>query len=58
MPEGFNRCIKAGGRVRTISGPNKEMGLSSGQYVKVCFKGGKMFRGHKKVNQGKKELEK
>ena len=57
MPESFTRCVSSGGRVRTISGPRKQFGLSSGQFMRVCFKDGKMFRGEKKVNQKKKELE-
>lgn len=50
MPASFDRCVKAGGRVRTLSGPHKKMGLKEGEYVKVCFLGKgkkvKMFRGH------------
>jgi len=49
MPKAFENCVKSGGRVRTIKGPNKKFGLKKGQYMHICFKGGKMYRGHKKV---------
>jgi len=48
MPAGFNKCVRTGGRVRRISGPNKKFGLKKGEYVNVCFKDGVMYRGHKK----------
>lgn len=46
LPAGFLKCVKDKGRVRTISGPDKKMGLKEGQFVRVCFKDGKMHRGH------------
>lgn len=37
MPAKFNKCVKAGGRVRTI----KPKGQKSGTYMHVCYpKGG------------------
>ena len=50
MPADFEKCVADGGRVRTVSGPNKEHGLGEGEYVKYCYKDGKSFRGevHKK----------
>jgi len=37
MPEKFNKCVKAGGRVKTI----KPKGKDSPTYKKICFpKGG------------------
>lgn len=47
MPKAFDRCVDQGGKVRTISGPSKEHGLKDGEYVKVCFKGDRMYRGYK-----------
>jgi len=43
MPEKFTRCVKAGGRVRTI----KPKGKKSRTYLHVCFdrKTGKSYRG-------------
>lgn len=41
MPEGFNRCVKGGGRVRTKT-------LSDGQYMHICFKDGKSYAGEVK----------
>jgi len=58
MPAGFVRCQKNGGRIRTVSGPSKEHGLSAGQYVHFCFLGGKSFRGEVKARKGEKTAEK
>ena len=44
MPKGFLKCVRDGGRVRTIK-------LSKGRYMRICFIGGKTFEGevkHKK----------
>lgn len=49
MPAAFEKCVKQGGRVRTISGPNKKAGLKKDEFVHICFKGGKSFRGEVKV---------
>ena len=58
MPSGFDRCEKMGGRVRTISGPNKRFGLKAGQYIHVCFdKKGNMHRGYEKT-KGQENKEK
>lgn len=48
MPEAFDKCKKAGGRIRTVSGPNKQFGLAEGEYVHVCFKDGQSHPGYKK----------
>lgn len=54
MPEGFDKCRSGGGRIRTISGPNKKMGLRSGEYVHVCINDSGMHRGYvKKKNAAK-----
>lgn len=45
MPAEFDNCIAKGGRVRTISGPNKEHGLKAGEYVRFCTLDGKSYRG-------------
>lgn len=46
MPQQFDSCEKAGGKIRTVSGPNRRFGLKAGEYVKICFMNGKMFRGY------------
>lgn len=56
MPEAFDNCVEGGGRVRTISGPNKRFGLGKDQFTRVCFNGKGMHRGEKKTNQTKKAL--
>lgn len=53
MPKGFENCLKQGGRVRTVSGPDKEHGLKKGQHVRYCFKDGKSYRGEVKTKKGK-----
>jgi len=53
MPADFERCVKEGGRVRTVSGPNKQHGVKAGQYVKYCFKSGKSYRGHTETKEKK-----
>lgn len=44
MPEAFEKCIKAGGRVRTKS-------LGKGKYMHICFLNGKSFAGEVKTKQ-------
>lgn len=39
MPAAFNKCVKAGGRVRTQS-------LSKGRYRRMCFLKGNSYAGH------------
>ena len=50
MPKEFTDCLSSGGKVKTVSGPSKEHGLETGEYVKFCIKDGKTHRGevHKK----------
>lgn len=46
MPAAFDAAVKAGGKVRTVTGPDKKFGLEKGQYLHIVFtKGGKMIRG-------------
>ena len=47
MPEAFDRCVKAGGRVRTIS-------AGKGKYRHVCYKGGKAYAGYIKTKKTQK----
>jgi len=56
MPKEFEDCVKRGGRVRTISGPSKTYGLKAGQYMRVCFIDGKMYRGEVKTKHLAKVL--
>jgi len=41
MPEAFLACVRKAkegkARVARVSGPNKEHGLQSGQYVNYCY---------------------
>jgi len=57
MPAGFDKCEKEGGKMRTVSGPNKRFGLGNGEYVHICFdKKGAMHRGYTK--KGREEMKK
>lgn len=52
MPAGFDRCNKNGGKVRTVSGPNKRYGLREGEYVHICVdQDGNVHRGYVKQKQ-------
>lgn len=46
MPKAFERCVKAGGRVRTKK-------LSGNRYIHICFLGGKSYAGE--VHKRKKK---
>ena len=41
MPAAFERCVKRGGKVRTID-------LPDGKYMRVCWLDGKAYSGHVK----------
>lgn len=53
MPADFNNCRASGGKMRTISGPNKQFNLKVGEYMHICIKGNQVHQGEKKQ---KKEL--
>ena len=53
MPKQFDNCQKKGGKIRRVSGPNKEHGLKTGEYVNYCVLNGKSHRGYvKKKKKG------
>lgn len=60
MPAAFDRCVEGGGRVRTVSGPNKDMGLKENQFVHICFPkgGGGSVRGEVKTKKKAEAVEK
>ncbi|MCK9520694.1 MAG: hypothetical protein M0R74_16975 [Dehalococcoidia bacterium] len=47
MPRDFEVCVKKGGKVKRIAGPNDQFGLKKGEYMNVCFINNEMFRGEK-----------
>lgn len=56
MPQGFNTCVKSGGKVRTKT-------LEGGKYVRICVKDGKSYSGEVKeskttVKDAKKKVDK
>ena len=55
MPASFDKCKASGGRVRTISGPNKDYGLKAGEYLHVCAIGNEVHRGYVKNKQSRKK---
>ena len=48
MPAEFDACVRAGGRVRRVSGPNKKLGVKAGEYINICSHDGKSVRGYVK----------
>lgn len=61
MPEAFDKCVKGGGRVRTISGSSakgKQMGLGKNEYRHVCFNKSGSHLGYVKTNKTAEEIEK
>ena len=56
MPQGFDMCQEKGGKMRTISGPNKRFGLKKGEYMHICIdKKGVMNRGYVKKKSNEHE---
>ena len=53
MPADFERCRNDGGKVRTVSGPNKIYHLSKGEYRHICILHNKVHWGEKKTRKGK-----
>lgn len=53
MPEGFDTCRNNGGRIRTISGANKQFGVGKGQYKHICVLGGQVHQGELKTKKEK-----
>lgn len=51
MPADFDACVRNNGRVRTISGPNKQYGLGKNEYCHVCFDKKGMHMGEKKTKE-------
>ncbi|KKM60745.1 hypothetical protein LCGC14_1538750 [marine sediment metagenome] len=56
MPKAFEDCVEGGGRVRTISGPDKRFDLGKDQFIRICFDSKGSHEGEKKTNQTKKAL--
>jgi len=54
--EEFQSCASHGGRVRTVSGPNKEHGLKVGEYVHYCYLDDKSFRGEVKHKENESKI--
>ena len=53
MPAAFDKCRAAGGRIVTVTGPDKKYGVKAGEYVHVCILKGQFFRGKTKQKKGK-----
>lgn len=54
-PKAFDDCQKSGGKIRTVSGPNKMMGLESGEYKRICILNNKVHPGYVKKKGQKGE---
>lgn len=53
MPAGFDNCRAKGGRIVTVTGPDKRYGLKKGEYKHVCILKGEFHQGETKVKGGK-----
>jgi len=51
MPASFDRCVRRGGRVRTIK-PSKD------KYMRICYLGGKSYAGHVKRTKRRQSAKK
>jgi hypothetical protein len=51
MPAGFDKCVKDGGKVRTVAVKGKK-----GKYLHVCYLGDKSYSGEVKTKQQASEL--
>lgn len=59
MPAKFDKCVKEGGEVRTLTGPRKEKPkLEANEYIHICIApDGGRYWGEKKKKKTKKEVE-
>ena len=58
MPESFDACVKAGGKVRRINGPNEKFKVPAGYYRNICIdKDGGVHWGHLKKKKEEKDGE-
>lgn len=48
MPKAFRRCVKKGGRVRTVK-------PRAGKYLHVCYLGGKSYAGEVKTTKKRRK---
>jgi hypothetical protein len=56
MPAEFEKCRRNGGRIKTISGPNKYFDVPEGHYRHVCWHNGEPAWGElKKTKEKTKE---
>ena len=51
MPADFLKCQRNGGRVRTITGPDKKFSLEKGEYRHICVLNGEVFLGETKTKK-------
>ena len=48
MPKAFKKCVKSGGKVRTIK-------PKANKYIHVCYKGGKSYSGEVKTTSKRRK---
>lgn len=53
MPRAFDQCRKSGGKIRTITGPNKQFDLEEGEYRHVCWLNNEPHWGEKHKKESK-----
>ncbi len=55
MPADFEKCRREGGRVRTVSGPNRRLGLKEDEYMHICILGKEVHHGEVKRKETEKK---
>lgn len=48
MPAAFDRCVAAGGKVRTVNGPSEQFSVPKGKYRRICILKGQVHLGEVK----------
>jgi len=51
MPKSFDKCVRRGGKVRTITGKNAHFEVPEGHYRRICMIDGKTTKGHLKLKK-------
>jgi len=55
MPAKFDKCVRNKGKVRTITGPDKQFGVGKGQYRHLCLLNGETYLGYVHERKDKKK---
>jgi len=53
MGKAFTKCVRRGGKIRTITGKNAHFEVPEGQYRRICILNDKTYKGHLKIKKSK-----